>query len=104
MYFDYNIILLQYYNIDSDLVKFIAERSIGKFGLYTPGSSIKIISEESARKLNPDYLLILPWFFLRSFINREKKMLKKGTKFIIPQPNLTEVSLNSKNKIIYKLI
>jgi hypothetical protein len=97
-------VLLQYYNINSDLVKFIAERSIGKFGLYTPGSSIKIISEEKARRLNPDYLLILPWFFLRSFINREKKLLKNGTKFIIPQPNLTEVSLNSKNKIIYKLI
>ena len=97
-------VLLQYYNLNSNLIQYIAERSVGKFGLFTPGTSIKIISESQARKLKPDYLLILPWFFLRSFIKREKKLLKNGTKFIIPQPQLTEVSLNSKNKIIFKLI
>ena len=97
-------VLLQYYNLDSKSIKYIAERSKGKFGLYTPGTSIKIISENEARKLKPDYLFILPWFFLRSFIKREYELLKKGTKFILPQPKLTEVSLNKKKEIQFKLI
>ena len=81
-------VLLQYYNLNSTSIKYIAERSPGKFGLFTPGTSIKIISESKARKLNPEYLFILPWFFLRSFINREYELLKKEQNLFFHSQNL----------------
>lgn len=97
-------VLLQYYKIDNQLIKYIAERSKIKFGLYTPGSKIKIISENHARKLKPDYLFILPWFFTKSIIDREHKLIKNGAKIICPQPDLTEISLDKKGSIARKIL
>ena len=39
----------------ADLVKVIADRNPNKFGLYTAGSKIQVISEEESRKMKPDY-------------------------------------------------
>jgi hypothetical protein len=50
------------------------------------GTLIPIISEEQARREKPDYFLILPWHFLREFIQREKDYLRRGGKFIVPLP------------------
>ena len=80
--------LLQYYGINSSLIEFIAEKQKQKFGKYTPGSWIQIISEEKMRSLSPDYLFILPWHFTTEFLKREIDLLKNGTKFIVPLPNL----------------
>ena len=38
------------------------------------------------RKVNPDYMLILPWHFIDEFIKREKDYLNGGGKFIVPCP------------------
>jgi len=79
--------LLQYYGIDNKLIEFAAERSPEKWGKYTIGSGIKIISENKARKLNPNYFFVMPYSFIREFVKREKKWLKGGGKFILPYPN-----------------
>ena len=39
-----------------------------------------------ARKLRPDYFFVTPWGFIKEFMKREKKWLKKGGKFILPFP------------------
>ena len=49
-------------------------------------------SEREARKLNPDYFLVLPVAFINEFIKRESKWLKKGGKFIVPFPNFRVIS------------
>lgn len=81
-------VLLQYYKINKSNLNFIADRNPYKFNKYTPGTMIKIISEERARKMKPDYFFVLPWHFKREILNREKKMRKKGTKLIFPLPKL----------------
>ena len=48
-------VILQFCNIDESLIPFIAEVNKYKFNKYTPGSKIKIISENDAKSLNPDY-------------------------------------------------
>ena len=78
--------VLQYYKLDNKLIPFAAERSTDKWGKYTIGTGIKIISEKHARKLNPDYFFVTPWGFINEFIKREKMLLKKGGKFILPFP------------------
>ena len=45
-------------------IPYAAERSKAKWGKYTIGSGVKIISEENARKLNPDYFFVMPYGFI----------------------------------------
>ena len=80
-------VLLQYFNIDNKKISFAAERNKNKYGLVTPGSKIKIISEENSRKMKPDYYLVLPWHFKKEILKREKNTLRTGTRFIFPLPN-----------------
>ena len=48
----------------------------------------KIISEKLAKKIRPDYYFVLPWHFKKFIIQKEKKLINKGTKFIFPLPRL----------------
>ncbi len=81
-------VLLQYCNIDSKIIDFVAEVNKFKFNKFTPGTNIKIISEKEAKLKNPDYFLVLPWHFKDHIINREKEYLKKGGKLIFPLPDI----------------
>ena len=80
-------VLLQYFNINNQMIDYIAERNKSKYNLYTPGTKIKIISEVVSRFYKPDYYLVLPWHFTNEILIREKTIRKKGTKFIFPLPN-----------------
>lgn len=77
---------LQYYNLNKNKIPYAAERSPEKWGKYTIGTGIKIITEKKARKLNPDYFLVMPYGFINEFIKREKKWINGGGKFILPYP------------------
>jgi len=84
--------LLQYYGLTYKEIPYAAERTKVKWGKYTIGSGVKIISEEKARKLNPDYFFVMPYGFIDEFIKREKKWLKMGGKFILPYPKFKVVN------------
>jgi ABC-type Fe3+-hydroxamate transport system substrate-binding protein len=83
--------LLQYFNLDNQLIKFAVERNPEKWGKVISSVGIPIISEEQARKDKPDYMLVLPWFFKKEFLQREKQYLKSGGHFIFPLPKLEVV-------------
>lgn len=89
--------LLQYYNLNKNLIKVAADRNSIKWGKEIVGSEIPIISEEQARTDNPDYFLILPWYFLDEFIKRENTYLEKGGKFIVPLPKLQIIDQSKKS-------
>lgn len=80
--------ILQWCNINNMLVDYAAERNPDKYGAYTLGTNIPIISEAESRAMNPDYYLVLPWHFKAEFIEREKDALEKGTGFIFPIPTI----------------
>jgi hypothetical protein len=84
--------ILQYYGLDHTLITAAAERSPEKWGRYTVGSWIPIVSEDEARKANPDYFLVLPWAFFDEFYLREKDWRLRGGKFIVPLPEFRVVS------------
>lgn len=79
-------ILLQYCALTERDIPFIAEVNEDKFGCFTPGTKIPIISEAEARAMKPDYFLVLPWHFKSSIIRREMKYLKSGGHLIFPLP------------------
>lgn len=83
---------LQYYGVTTDLVDAIADRNPTKWGKFTVGSGIQIISEEESRKQAPDYYFILAWHFLPEFVTREAEFFQRGGKFIVPMPEFKVVS------------
>jgi hypothetical protein len=81
-------VLLQFFGISRKHINVIADRNPNKYNLFTPGTKIQIISEMLSRLKKPDYYLVLPWHFKNEILNREKKIIKEGTKFIFPLPKI----------------
>ncbi len=81
-------VILQYCGITQDLVPYLADRNPRKHGGSTLGSDIPIISEEDARKMKPDYFLVLPYHFLPEMRKREKDFIDRGGRFIVPVPTV----------------
>ena len=81
-------VLLQHCGISRELLPAIAEVNKDKFGCFTPGTNIPIISEAEAHALKPDYFLVLPWHFRANIIEREQAFLSRGGKLIFPLPTL----------------
>ena len=83
--------LLQYYGLTNKEIPYATERTKTKWGRYTVGSGVKIISEQEARNLKPDYFFVMPYGFINEFVKREKKWLKSGGKFLLPYPSFKVV-------------
>lgn len=81
-------VILQYCGLDSRDIGCIADRNPEKWGHFTPGTHIPIVSEDAARKQKPDYFLVLPWHFKPEIVSREKKFTDKGGRLIFPLPTL----------------
>jgi len=81
-------VVLQYCEIDRELVPLIAEINEDKYNCFTPGTYIPIISEKEAMSMKPDYLLVLPWHFKDFIIKKEIEYLKKGGQLLFPLPQI----------------
>jgi len=92
-------VLLQYYGLDHRLITAAAERNPDKYGKMTIGTHIPIVSEKEAREQKPDYFLLLPWHFLKDFLERESDFLKSGGKFIVPLPEPKIISFENETLI-----
>jgi SAM-dependent methyltransferase len=84
-------VILQFCGLTTREIACIAEVNPDKFGCYTPGSKIPIISETEARAMNPAYFLALPWHFKPSLLRRESPFLRGGGKMIFPLPRIEVV-------------
>jgi len=91
--------ILQFIDIDNKTIPYAIERNKEKIGAKTIGSNIQIISEQSIKKQQPDYKLVLPWHFKKEIIQREKKYLKDGGILIFPLPTIKII--NKKNYLIH---
>ena len=81
--------LLQFFGITADLLPCIAERNEDKFGKFTPGTLIPIVSESESRKRNPYAYLVLPWHFRSAILLREAPYINStNVKFVFPLPEL----------------
>lgn len=65
-------VLLQYCGLTSADMLAVGEVNEDKFGSFTPGTLIPIISENEMLTRNPDYLMVLPWHFREFFENSPK--------------------------------
>lgn len=81
-------VILQFCAFTEAQIACIADVNPDKFGSFTPGTGIPIISEAQAHALQPDYLLVLPWHFRPNLIAREHAFLSRGGKMIFPLPTI----------------
>ena len=82
-------VLLQYCGITTIEVSCVGEVNVEKFGCFTPGSWLPIISEDDLLSQNHDYLIVLPWHFKSFFVGQEKF---KKTTLVFPLPTFELVS------------
>jgi hypothetical protein len=81
-------VLLQFCGFGSGDIRAIAEVNEEKFGRFTPGSQIPIVSEAEVHAAKPDYLLVLPWHFKNGIVEREREFLARGGRMIFPFPEI----------------
>jgi NDP-4-keto-2,6-dideoxyhexose 3-C-methyltransferase len=84
-------VILQYCGVTPELMPCIAEINSDKYGCFTPGTGIPIVSEADAMAYKPDYQLVLPWHFRDTFVKREAAFMKAGGKLVFPLPKLEVV-------------
>jgi C-methyltransferase C-terminal domain/Putative zinc binding domain/Methyltransferase domain len=78
-------VLLQYCGLTEKDIAFVGEVNTDKFGCYTPGTWIPIIPEEELLAKKPDYLIVMPWHFWKSF-HKNKKF--SSFQLVLPLPRL----------------
>jgi hypothetical protein len=81
-------VVLQFCGFTPEMISAVAEVNPDKFGCFTPGTNIPIVSEKDAQKMNPDYYLVLPWHFKDGIVRREEEFLSVGGKLIFPFPEI----------------
>jgi len=78
--------LMNYMGIDNTLIDKVVEVNPYKIGTYTPGSHIPVVKETEDDL--PDYYLMLSHNFEKEIIEKNKSIIQKGVKFIIPFPKI----------------
>ena len=80
--------IMQFCGLGKNEVDAAADSNPFKIGKYIIGSDVIIKSEEEMRAAKPDYLLALPYSFVKAFMKREDVLIATGTKFISPLPKV----------------
>ena len=70
-----------------DLLSFVCDAASAKQNKYKPGSHIPILSPDEILKVNPDFVLILPWNIAEEVVGKLKHALKSA-KFVVAVPEL----------------
>jgi hypothetical protein len=78
--------LLNYFKIDKNLIDKCVEVNDLKIGLFLPKSHIPVIKETVEDV--PDYYLLLSHNFTDEIIKKNKPLIERGVKFIIPFPEI----------------
>ncbi|WP_176597249.1 class I SAM-dependent methyltransferase [Sphingobium sp. 15-1] len=82
-------VILQYCGLTADDIYAIGEVNSDKFGSFTPGSLIPIVSERSLLEQNPDYFLVLPWHF-HAFFERSSSFVNRALVFPLPEFSISK--------------
>jgi hypothetical protein len=83
-------VLLQYCGLTTAQVQSVGEVNPEKFGCYTPGTWLPIISEQELLSRKPDFVIVLPWHFRQFFIHNKKLT---GINLVFPLPKVEVIKV-----------
>ena len=78
--------LLNFCRIGPDTLRYIADKSKRKQGLFTPGLRVPVVGPERISEDPPQYLLLLAWNFSEEIFRQQAHYRRLGGKFIVPIP------------------
>jgi len=81
-------VLLNYFEIGTDLVSFVVDRNPHKQGRLVPGVRIPIRGAEAVLASQPDYVLLLVWNLAEEVLGQQAEYRTRGGKFIVPIPDV----------------
>ena len=74
--------ILNYCEIDSELIQYISDSTPEKQGTITPGSHIPVVTPEFLREQKPDYVVLFAWNHEQEIMAKESELTSAGTKWI----------------------
>ncbi len=77
--------LLNTLKLNSKKIVAISENNAEKIGKFTPGSKIRIVSDNDFNQMDIKYALLLSWNYKKFFL-KNSNFIKNGGKFILPFP------------------
>tara|TARA_B100000989_G_C19519742_1_gene463562 strand:- start:264 stop:1454 length:1191 start_codon:yes stop_codon:yes gene_type:complete len=80
--------VFNYCKIDTSYFHYVTDTTFNKQGKFTPGTHIPIISPEIGFNDSVDYAFLGAWNFKKEILNKEKKFIKRGGKFITHVPEV----------------
>jgi SAM-dependent methyltransferase len=80
--------LLDFLELGSDVIDYIADRSPLKQGLFTPGTHIPVVSPDRLLAEQPEYVLLLAWNFAEEIMRQLAPYRERGGRFILPVPEV----------------
>lgn len=83
--------LMHHFELGAGDVDFLAEDNPLKVGLYTPGKHVPIVGTDPLYDNPPGYVVVFAWNFARSIIERHRRFVAHGGRFIVPLPTLLDV-------------
>lgn len=82
---------INFAGVKSDLLQFVADAAPSKIGKFLPGSRIPIVEPDAVIKLQPDYVVVLPWNIVKEVKNQFSGLRNTGAKFVTFVPNYNEI-------------
>ncbi len=82
--------VLNFCNINNQVIKYFYDTTSFKINKYLPGSKIKVKKYEKLNRRNSDYVFLGAWNFKNEIFKKERSFIKNGGKFIthIPTPKI----------------
>ncbi len=74
--------VLNYCDIDNNLIDYIADSTEEKVGKFSPGKHIPIVSIDEFREKNPDVAVLFSWNHKKEIFEKEKDFTKNGGEWI----------------------
>lgn len=84
--------ILNYCDIDRELIDFISDTTPNKQGKYSPGKHIPVKSYEHFKEKYPDYALLFGWNHKKEIFAKETDFFDKGGKWITYVPQVEILS------------